>query len=168
MRPLSRRAVLFSLAGGALLALGGCQAQPASQVADHQTKPAGLSPFTGLAPGATFSFPSFVSAEVRDGYQFAVERPDVLKWLPCYCGCGLTSGHKSNLDCFIAGSGKDGVVFDEHASYCQTCLDIARDAKRLVAQGDSLPAIRAYVDRVHGSKGPGTDTPRPSVPPGAG
>ena len=117
-----------------------------------------------LAAGASVTFPTFVSAEVKDGYQFALERPDVLRVLPCYCGCGLTSGHKSNLDCFVLGQDKSGkVAFDEHASFCQTCLDIARDAKRLAAEGKSLPEIRAYVDQAYRQKGPSTDTPKPTA-----
>ncbi len=159
---ITRRAVLAGLIGTVPI-LVGCAGQ--AQAGQHSaTKSADLVPFTGLAKGVAVTFPGFVSADVRDGDQFALDRPDVLKVLPCYCGCGLTSGHKNNLDCFILGQDQAGSVqFDEHASFCQTCLDIARDAKRLVAEGKSLPEIRAYVDQAHGSKGPGTDTPKPTA-----
>ncbi len=159
MRGIKRRAFLAGLAGGAALVLAGCQAEPAQ----HPTVPTDLQPFTGLRPGSpAVPFPAFVTQTVQDGYQFALERPDVLKVLPCYCGCGLNSGHKSNLDCFVNGVDKAGaVVFDDHASFCQTCLDIARDAKGLLAQGKTLPEIRATVDERNSSKGPGTDTPKP-------
>lgn len=51
-----------------------------------------------------------------EAYQFAVDNPDVLKYIPCYCGCGKLEGHDSNLDCFIkSGSGND-IVFDKHAA----------------------------------------------------
>ncbi|MHB8791830.1 MAG: PCYCGC motif-containing (lipo)protein [Thermoleophilia bacterium] len=51
-----------------------------------------------------------------EAYQFAVDNQDVLKYIPCYCGCGQLDGHTSNLDCFIAsGSGSD-IVFDKHAA----------------------------------------------------
>ena len=157
---ISRRAVLMGLLGG-IPVLAGC----AAQAVQHPTAgPEDLLPYTGAARGATVTFPSFVSADVEDGYQFAVDRPDVLRVLPCYCGCGLNAGHKNNLDCFIRGEAKaGGPRFDDHASYCQTCLDIARDAKRLVAEGKSLPEYRDYVDQAHGQKGPGTDTPKPSA-----
>ena len=113
------------------------------------------------ATGAVY--PSYVTREVRDAYEFAVEHPEVLRYMPCYCGCGLTVGHTSNLDCFIDGVTDDGrVVFDEHASYCDICVEIARDAESLLGQGKSLPEIRSYVDLKHGQKGPGTDTPGPS------
>ncbi|MHB9111174.1 MAG: PCYCGC motif-containing (lipo)protein [Thermoleophilia bacterium] len=51
-----------------------------------------------------------------EAYQFAVDNQDVLKYIPCYCGCGELDGHDSNLDCFIkSGSGGD-IVFDKHAA----------------------------------------------------
>lgn len=51
-----------------------------------------------------------------EAYQFAVDNPNVLKYIPCYCGCGKLEGHDSNLDCFIkSGSGND-IVFDKHAA----------------------------------------------------
>jgi hypothetical protein len=161
LRNIARRRLVFGVAGGTALLLVGCQAPSAV----HPTKSSDLKPFTGLPRGAASpAFPSFVSATVRDGYEFAVARPDVLVVLPCYCGCGLEAGHKSNLDCFVAGVDKAGaVVMDEHASYCQTCLDIARDAKTLVAQGKTLPEIRKVIDERHSNKGPGTDTPKPSA-----
>lgn len=161
MKGIYRRTFLAGLAGGATLLLAGCQAEPAQ----HTAEPADLQPYAGLRPDSpAVAFPAFVTQTVQDGYQFALERPDVLRVLPCYCGCGLTSGHRSNLDCFIAGVDKAGaVVFDDHASFCQTCLDIARDAKTLAAEGKTLSEIRAMVDERHSSKGPGTDTPKPAA-----
>lgn len=52
-----------------------------------------------------------------EAYQFAIDNQDVLKYIPCYCGCGQLDGHDSNLDCFIksGGSGSD-IVFDKHAA----------------------------------------------------
>ncbi|MBA2565871.1 MAG: hypothetical protein H0V09_10700 [Gemmatimonadetes bacterium] len=34
-------------------------------------------------------------AEVREAYEFAAHRPDVLRYVPCFCGC-WRSGHRSN------------------------------------------------------------------------
>ena len=48
-------------------------------------------------------------------YQFAVDRPDLLAQIPCYCGCGQLDGHKNNLDCFVKSRNGDKVVFDDHA-----------------------------------------------------
>jgi len=125
----------------------------------------GLRPYTAAdtAAAAQAAYPSYVTSELRDAYEFAVAHPEVLSYMPCYCGCGLTVDHTSNLDCFIAGVASYGrIIFDEHARYCNICLEVARDANRLLQQGKPLLEIRSYVDLMHGQKGPGTDTPRPS------
>lgn len=162
-RGTTRRVFLGALGGGAALLLAGCASSAGQQHAGATPVWSGLADYTGLASGGKVSFPGYVDDSLRDAYQFAVDKPAVLRALPCYCGCGLTSGHRSNLDCFIAGTQADGaVVFDDHASYCQTCLDIARDARDLLAEGKSLKEIRATIDERHGGKGPGTDTPKPT------
>lgn len=50
-----------------------------------------------------------VAPEVREIYEFAARRPDVLHFLPCFCGCWRV-GHKSNYDCFIDVVRPDGLV----------------------------------------------------------
>ena len=53
------------------------------------------------------------SPAVRELYEFAARRPDVLRYLPCFCGCA-NAGHRSNYDCFIDEVRPDGdVVIDE-------------------------------------------------------
>jgi uncharacterized protein with PCYCGC motif len=162
-RALHRRTILGALAGTGALLLVGCSSSADQQHAASTPARSSLADYRGLAAGASVTFPAYVTESLKDAYQFAVDKPVVLSALPCYCGCGLTSGHRSNLDCFIAGARADGgVVFDDHASYCQTCLDIARDARGLLADGRSLQEIRATIDQHHSSKGPGTDTPKPA------
>lgn len=41
------------------------------------------------------------SKEILEAYQFAVEHPEVLDYMPCYCGCYEEDGHTSNTDCFV-------------------------------------------------------------------
>jgi len=49
---------------------------------------------------------------VRESYQFALANPDVLKFIPCYCGCG--ADHGSVKDCFVREVRPDGsAVFDD-------------------------------------------------------
>lgn len=62
---------------------------------------------------------AYAAPPIMEAYQFAVtqEGQDVLKYMPCYCGCGDHAGHKNNMNCFI----KDPVpgqplVFDNHGS----------------------------------------------------
>lgn len=40
--------------------------------------------------------------EVKDAYVFAAKHPEVLKYMPCYCGCeNPRFSHESNYDCFV-------------------------------------------------------------------
>ncbi len=49
---------------------------------------------------------------VRDAYRFAIANQDILRQIPCYCGCG-GERHKSNADCYIKDVRPDGsIVFD--------------------------------------------------------
>lgn len=93
---------------------------------------------------------------VREAYQFAGANPEVVRALPCYCGCGNV-GHTSNLDCYIANIGESGTItFDNHALGCTLCVDITQDAMRLLREGRELPAIREYVDARYARFGPST------------
>jgi hypothetical protein len=71
-------------------------------------------------------------------------------------------GHQSNLDCFVKKQTENGeIIFDNHASGCGICVDIAQDTMRLRAEGKSAAEVRTYIDNTYGSYGPGTDTPLP-------
>lgn len=75
-------------------------------VGDESTAADQLPKFVKAAPAAT-----------REAYLYAMERPDVLSYVPCYCGCGEHSGHQSNWNCFIKGRAADGTfVFDDHGA----------------------------------------------------
>jgi hypothetical protein len=108
--------------------------------------------------------PEFVEAlpaEGRSAYAFALARPDVLQWLPCYCGCG-GMGHRSNLDCFFQRRETGSFAFEEHASYCDICIKTANLASQLVQDGKTMGEIRAAVDATFGGgAAPGTDTALP-------
>ena len=96
--------------------------------------------------------------QVKEAYRFAAANPDVLKFIPCYCGCGAI-GHKSNLECYVKAVRPDGSVeFDNHASGCSTCVDITRDVMRLMREGKDLRTIRTYVDTTYSQYGPATNT----------
>lgn len=53
--------------------------------------------------------------DVVAAYEFAALHPEVLKYVPCYCGCER-SGHQHNESCFIASRDTDGrvVSWDTH------------------------------------------------------
>lgn len=46
---------------------------------------------------------------VEEAYEFAARHPEVLRHLPCFCGCERR-GHRSNLDCFVASRSTTGEV----------------------------------------------------------
>ena len=57
-------------------------------------------------------FPEIVDRsppEIRELYAFAARRPDVMHYVPCYCGCGGI-GHESAYDCYIDEVRPDGTV----------------------------------------------------------
>ena len=109
--------------------------------------------------------PAYVNALPADwqaAYAFALARPVVVQWLPCYCGCDGIS-HRSNLDCFFQRREVKGTyVYEEHASYCDICVRTANMASDMLEQGKTMVQIRDAVDSTFsGGAAPGTDTPMP-------
>lgn len=40
--------------------------------------------------------------EIIEAYVFAAKHPEVLRYMPCYCGCEHPrTAHESNYDCFV-------------------------------------------------------------------
>ncbi len=100
-------------------------------------------------PAEVQSAPSIVQAS----YQFAAANPDVMKSIPCYCGCGGI-GHTSNYSCYVASADANGkLTWDDHALGCSLCVDITQDAMRLLKQGKTVPEIKAYVDSTYARYG---------------
>lgn len=91
---------------------------------------------------------------VQQAYQFNVANPELMKQLPCYCGCGAM-GHTSNYSCYVSGVDADGrVKYDTHALGCSICVDITKDAMRLLQQGKTASEIKVYVDQTYAQYGP--------------
>jgi hypothetical protein len=61
-------------------------------------------PNPGFAPGRPVD-------QARAVYQFAGEHPEVLKYVPCYCGCE-SSGHPHNESCFVKRRDQKGNVLE--------------------------------------------------------
>jgi hypothetical protein len=47
--------------------------------------------------------------EVQAMYRYAVANKEVLRWIPCTCGC-VNGGHGSNFDCYVRAELPDGRV----------------------------------------------------------
>ena len=91
---------------------------------------------------------------VQEAYRFAAINPDVMKDIPCYCGCGNV-GHTSNYDCYVAeGDAQSSITFDNHALGCSICVDITQDVIRMLRDGKSPQDARAYVDATYAKYGP--------------
>lgn len=107
--------------------------------------------------------PAFVntSAETEEAYAYAFHNPQIVQWMPCYCGCARMD-HRSNLDCYLKGGVPgQGAQFEEHASYCDICVKITLETKQLIAQGKSLREVRQAVDEAFGGQVAGTPTQLP-------
>jgi hypothetical protein len=112
---------------------------------------------SGLAMASMDGMPAEVKSApttVQQAYQFAVANPDVMKQIPCYCGCGKM-GHTSNYSCYVQNVDDKGVVaFDTHALGCSICVDITQDTMRLLKEGKGTADIKAYVDQTYSKYGP--------------
>lgn len=63
-----------------------------------------------------FAYDPTAPKRAPEAYQAALDIPDYLEQIPCYCGCGELDGHKNNLDCFIKSRQGDKVEWDDHAA----------------------------------------------------
>ena len=90
---------------------------------------------------------------VQTAYQFVAANPDVMKNIPCYCGCG-DIGHTSNYDCYVSGVDDKGkITFDNHALGCSICVDITQDVMRMLQDGKSPQDARTYIDATYSKYG---------------
>lgn len=144
--PGLRRSLLLLLAA---LAVSGAATACGPNAASSGGNGLPMAPMSGM-PAEVKSAP----ASVRQAYQFAAANPDVLKAIPCYCGCGA-EGHTSNYSCYIAGQDPDGSLrFDNHALGCSICVDITQDTMGMLGRGKALQSIRIAIDQTYSRYGP--------------
>ena len=54
--------------------------------------------------------------EVKRLYEFQITNGDLMRYMPCFCGCQWEDGHRSNRDCYVERVNADGsVVLDSMA-----------------------------------------------------
>ena len=101
---------------------------------------------------------------IAEAYEFAGRHPDILEFVPCFCGCE-TAGHRANAHCFVQSRNADGSVeaWEPHGMGCAVCIDVARDAMQLHASGATVRDVRAAVDTKYASRFP-RRTPTPTPP----
>lgn len=110
-----RQAILLGLlALGAVLAAAACAGDGSAPISQEVSK-------TGdrLERVVANALPSFAlsgGGKAQDVYRFAASNSEILRYIPCYCGC-VTIGHTSNEDCYIATRHPDDTItFTSHAA----------------------------------------------------
>lgn len=81
--------------------------------------------------------PARFTGKIASTYEIAREIPEILDSLYCYCDCKKHFGHKSLLTCYV----------DDHAAFCDVCMDEAIRAYELFKQGKDVLTIRKTIDR---------------------
>lgn len=101
---------------------------------------------------------------ITEVYEFAGRRPDILEFVPCFCGCE-SAGHRANAHCFVRSRNADGSVaaWEEHGLGCAVCVDVARDSMQLAASGASVADVRTAIESKYAPRFPRI-TPTPPVP----
>ena len=124
-------AVVAAAGTGAFFLLGSDRAAaPPERTGEASTAPAS-STATAAAAAPASTAPQFTSEDLeglpmpplpfvaqtagpvdlmRQAYVFAARNPDVLDYVPCYCGCGQSDGHRGNTDCFVESRAPNGAV----------------------------------------------------------
>jgi Protein of unknown function with PCYCGC motif len=105
-----KRRLLFWLAVIVLLASVPTAAFLVSGGSGDTSKAYALAPESALPDNLRKAPPN-----VRDAYRFAIANRDVLRQIPCYCGCGAE--HQSNAECYIKEVKTDGTIAFDLMSY---------------------------------------------------
>src|SRR5205814_1119974 len=126
-------------------------AAPAAQTSEPVPVPADLKPHH-QANLPALEFPGYPMARppevIKAAYKFAAEHPEVLSYVPCYCGCER-SGHRGNEDCFVKARDVNGdvVQWEDHGMECAVCLDVATRSSQMYTSGASVSDIRAAIEK---------------------
>jgi hypothetical protein len=101
-------------------------------------------------------------------FKFAAEHPEVLNYVPCFCGCDHM-GHKGNTDCFVKSRAANGdvVQWEPHGTECQVCIDVGQQAMQMYSSGASVRQIRTAVEQKYAGQYQ-SHTPTPPAPAPAG
>jgi hypothetical protein len=141
--------------------------QPAKSQAPSPKPPSGpVRTWLSAPPLPTVGFAPVRPMDiVRATYDFAAQHPEVLNYVPCYCGCGA-QGHKDNESCFVARRDAKGNVleWDTHGFSCTICVDVARESMQLYNSGADVTAIRAAIERRWAPGNAAGRTPTPPPP----
>lgn len=133
-----------------------------SDIGWHVVRPA-LAQDVRFEPMPSIDVSVASEAELRRAYEFVANNENILRYVPCFCGCERL-GHKSVESCFVSARSPDGFVkWNKHGAACRLCLDVVETARELHAAGHPVRDIRRLVvDRFYKTR----MTPTPPVPDG--
>jgi hypothetical protein len=162
-----KKAFAIALVLGTFVAAGVWNVSASATAAQQQSlngkfgphKQANLPPLP-FGPKDPLPRPTQVVAQV---FQFAAEHPEVLSYVPCFCGCDHM-GHKGNDDCFVKQRAANGDVltWEPHGTECQVCIDVGQQSMQMYSSGASVAQIRAAIDKKYaGQYQFHTPTPQP-------
>ncbi|MGE5243915.1 MAG: PCYCGC motif-containing (lipo)protein [Betaproteobacteria bacterium] len=150
-------------------------AQPAGAPSARQPEPASAEPPAWAKFGPheqkalpPLDFPGYETPRPHDvieaAYRFAAEHPEVLSYVPCFCGCEH-SGHRGNEDCFVRERALDGdvITWEPHGMECTVCIDVATRAMQMYKSGATVRQIHDAVAADFGPRYPSM-TPTPTPP----
>ncbi|WP_243290796.1 PCYCGC domain-containing protein [Bacillus sp. FJAT-47783] len=141
--------------------LMGCGHSENSIGHDHTTMPNGDVRETTASVNEYPSFLSEQTEQIQTIYQAAALHEDLLRSMPCYCGCAETAGHRDNFECFVHKIKENGeVVWDDHGTRCKVCLEIAANSILQYEKGASKKEIREQIDERY-QEGYADPTPTP-------
>jgi hypothetical protein len=155
-RTLGRRRLLVLVGAGLATAC-----TPIAQTGPTSTAsavpPLGANPTRGIWPIQYRNAPQ----PVRDAYAWAATHENILRYIPCYCGCGA-NGHKNNYDCFVSSRAANGwITMDLHGLNCGTCVSITLETAAMTAKGLTVRQMRTAIDARWSATGQSTPTPLP-------
>ena len=106
---VNTRHAMLPIIAASCISLAGCAPQKTNEAAAPQTTVSPRTPYSGplpMLPPPQYQLPRPLEV-VRAVYEFAGRRPDVLQYVPCFCGC-QASGHVGNDDCFVSSRDASG------------------------------------------------------------
>lgn len=107
-------AALVAVGAVRLLGGGGGSAGPGVEpgTRDFSVRFAGYEPAREPnADPAKVVWPAFVieaGPEVKRLYEFQLANGELMRYVPCFCGCYREAGHRSNRDCYVRRVNPDG------------------------------------------------------------
>jgi hypothetical protein len=163
----------FTCFAGGLIAAWSLAILPVAAQHDHGKQP--IKPMTSrstsakphVGPLPPLPYEGYPSPRpmpmVQATYEFAARHPEVLQYIPCFCGCER-GGHNSNHECFVRSRDPQGkVTWDSHGYGCAICIDVAYTSMQMFNTGASVAQIRTAIDQKYSSRFP-TSTPTAKPP----